>query len=331
MPAPDANTPLSVSIIIPTKNRPDDLTESIRSILGQSVLPAQLIIVDQSATGESQQRVTALVHDASLNRTVSTDLVYIRDTSITGAATARNRAMELATSEVVLFLDDDVELEPAFVEEILSAYRRLPQASGVSGIVTNYCPPPFLLRWWTRIFERGPFHDDRQPIYWSSRALLDHAPLRVTRFGGGLMSFRRSAITGVAFDDKLSGASEGEDVDFCMHLSPAAVLCIAPRARLVHKQTLVSRSTQHWLYLHVRTNWYLYRRNWDHGICNRLCLLWLNVGYCLAALLTSTRQLSRLAWKSVFRGIVDGQKLCAGFGLPGRTSSTETVNSSYLR
>jgi GT2 family glycosyltransferase len=228
---------------------------------------------------------------------------------ITGAATARNRALEFATSEVILFLDDDVELEPAFVQEILNGYRQLPHASGISGVVTNYCPPPSLFRAWTRIFERGPFYDDRQPIYWNSRTLADHAPIPVTRFGGGLMSFRRSAIIGVAFDHKLSGACEGEDVDFCMHLSSGAVLLMTPRARLVHKQTQVSRPPDHWLYLHARTNWYLYRRNWNFSLENRLFLLWLNLGYCVAAAVRSVRGLTLLPWKELLRAVRDSHAL----------------------
>ena len=140
--------------------------------------------------------------------------------------------------------------------------------------------------------------------------------LQVTRFGGGLMSFRRSAIAGIMFDTNLAGASEGEDVDFCMHLPQGAVLLIAPRARLVHKQTSVSRSTKHWLYLHVRTNWYLYRRNWKHGIRNRLGLLWLTTGYFLTATLISLRQFSGTAWRSVFNGISDSHQLCRGAGRP---------------
>ena len=78
----------TLSIVIPTKNRPDDLGEAVQSILSQTVLPTQLIIVDQSATEESRQRVKATWDAASLStHGPAVDLIYIHDTSITGAAT----------------------------------------------------------------------------------------------------------------------------------------------------------------------------------------------------------------------------------------------------
>mgnify|MGYP000465487560 CR=1 FL=1 len=37
-----------ISAVIPTKNRPHDLLQAVRSILSQKRLPDQLIIIDQS-------------------------------------------------------------------------------------------------------------------------------------------------------------------------------------------------------------------------------------------------------------------------------------------
>src|SRR5208283_3256888 len=95
-----------VCVIIPTKNRASDLAIVVRSLLGQTVLPAQVVIVDQSSDDSGFERVKTKFADAPGVR-----LDYIRDTSINGAAAARNRAMENATGDVLLFLDDDVVLE----------------------------------------------------------------------------------------------------------------------------------------------------------------------------------------------------------------------------
>lgn len=300
---------LSVAVVIPTKNRPDDLDITIQTLLAQTVLPQQVIIVDQSADEESKLRVKARFAAVLPTLAEAIELRYVHDVTITGLTAARNRALAEGRADTVLFLDDDVVLEENFIEEIVNVYSQYPNATGVSGVVVNYSPPPLLLRYWTRLFSRGPFHDDRQPIYWNFRDLLHHAPLRVTRFGGGLMSFRMAAIAGVRFDENLSGACAGEDVDFCMRLPSSAVLLIAPKARLIHKQTPVARSDSHWLYLHARTNWYLYRKNWSGGIFNRLCCAWLNIGYGLAAVVSSVHRRSAFPLKHLVEAVHDSRKL----------------------
>jgi GT2 family glycosyltransferase len=302
----------SVTAIIPTKNRADDLEAAVRTVLTQTTLPAQLIVVDQSATEQSERRIKGLLAERKPELHPSIDLVYLRDPGISGLTAARNRSLDLVRSEVVLFLDDDVLLEPDFVNQILEAYRHYPQASGVSGIVTNYSPPSRLFRYWSRLFARGPLHDDRQPIYWRAAKLGQGEPIRVTRLGGGLMSFRMSAIRGFRFDENLTGACEAEDIDFCMRLGGGAVLLIAPAARLVHKASPAGRTRDHWLQRHARAMWYLYRRNLDHGFVNRACFVWLNFGYGIAAALVSLHRLSLLPFAGLFKGVGESRTLARG-------------------
>jgi len=291
----------SLAVVVPSKNRPQDLEVVIQGLLEQTVWATQLIVVDQSSDDESERRVASCFDQATAVARESIQLTYIRDPKITGLTAARNRSLPLLRADVVLFLDDDVVLQPNFVEEILTTYARYPQAAGVSGIVTNYLPPSAIYKYWIRIFALGVLHDDRQPIYWNVGNLETFDPVRVSRLGGGLMSFRTAAIRGTEFDAGLSGACDGEDVDFCIRLGKQAVLLITPRARLVHKASPVGRSGDHWLLRHARTNWYLYQRNWNHGIMNRVCFAWLNLGYGLAAGLSCLRRVSLAPCKALLK------------------------------
>ena len=299
----------SVSVVIPTKNRPADLQRAVKSLLGQSVLPNQLIIVDQSATDESRQAVTKQFSQASSRVRDTVELSYTLDPTVPGGAIARNRAMDLAKGEIWLFLDDDVILEPDFLQQLLAVYHRYPQATGVSGVVINYRLPSMSFRLWNLVFVRGPFHDDRQPIYWRANQPGLGDPIRVTRLGAGLMSFRSEAIREMRFDENLRGVSEGEDVDFCARLGPRAVLLIAPRARLAHQQSTSGRELDHWLRRSARGLCYLYRRNWDYGIRNRVCFGWLNVGYALVATFGSLRRLSLKPWRALLQGMREAREV----------------------
>jgi GT2 family glycosyltransferase len=293
----------SLTAVIPTKNRADDLEAVVKTVLTQTALPAQLIVVDQSATEQSERRIKSLFFECKPDLHNSIDLMYLRDAGISGLTAARNRSLDLVGSEIVLFLDDDVLLEPDFIHQILEAYRHYPQASGVSGIVTNYSSPSKMFKYWSWLFARGPLHDDRQPIYWKAAKVGQREPIRVTRLGGGLMSFRINAIQGVRFDENLTGACEAEDIDFCTRLGGNAVLLIAPAARLVHKASPMGRTSDHWLQRHARAMWYLYRRNWNHGLVNRVCFVWLNLGYGIAAALVSMHRLSLLPWARLFKAV----------------------------
>jgi GT2 family glycosyltransferase len=292
-----------MALAIPTKNRPADLGATIESLLEQTMLPQQLIIVDQSVSDEGQRQVEAAFSRAPEKIRDSVELCYLRDASLCGLTSARNRSLALVRGDILLFLDDDVILEREFIEEVVRAYSRYPDAVGVGGIISNYGPPPRLLRWWERFFVRGPFHDDRQPIYWRAGSLRRSEPLRVTRLGGGLMSFRTTAIAGLRFDENLGGSCVGEDVEFCTRLGPHALLLIAPKARLVHKRTSVARSEESFLHRHARTMWYLYRKNWNVGFKNRVCLLWLNVGYSVVATLGSVHHRSFDPWRGLLAAI----------------------------
>jgi len=298
---------LSVSVIIPTKNRPDDLQLAVRSLFEQTRLAQQLIIVDQSESPESFQRIQKEYAELPAQVRNVLTLEYIRDSSIPGGAVARNRAMDVAQGQVLLFLDDDVRLEPDFVAELLAVYNRITAAGGVSGIITNYKRPRWLYRAWTALFLRGPFHDDRQPIYWRADAHRSHGPIAVTRLGGGLMSFRATAIDGLRFDENLRGVSDGEDVDFCMRLRPGTLLLVAPRARLLHNQSPRGRATDHFLRREARSFYYLYWRNWDRGIKNRLCFALLNLGFGLLATLAGLRRGSLEPWRALRAAIKDAK------------------------
>lgn len=297
----------SASVIIPTKNRPDDLERTVSTLLGQSSLPQELIIIDQSADEESHRGVERQFRQAPPGVREGLQLRYRIDASITGGAEARNRAMDIASGEVWVFLDDDVILEPDFLEELLRAYDGVPELTGVSGVITNYSPPKLWVQLWNIVFRRGPFHDERQPIYWSAERLRHAPPIPVSRFGGGLMSFRASAVKHLRFDENLRGVSEGEDVDFCCRLPAGSRLVICPRARLAHMMSPQGRANDHWLNRMVLGTHFLYRKNWRRGVINRLWFLWLNLGCGLLATAASARRGSLEPWRDLLAGMAEAR------------------------
>ncbi|MHB8525022.1 MAG: glycosyltransferase family 2 protein [Candidatus Acidiferrales bacterium] len=264
----------TISIIIPTKERCESLLRAVRSIANQTVVPSELIIVDQTPGSDEAREEVLKICPAEIR------LKYIWNPEIASLTIARNIAMEQTSGDIVLFLDDDVSLHPDFIERLLSCWAEHPEATGISGVPDNYSPPGAFYHRWSQIFMRGPFRDDRQPVYWHAAEI--QTPIRVTRLSGGMTSFRRRAIVGKQFDANLRGGSDGEDVDFCMHLDPGAMLLIDPRCKLTHHFDPTGRAKDHWVRRHARAYTYLYFRNWRS---HRLAYLWLWCGWALATTL----------------------------------------------
>jgi len=301
---------LSLAVLIPTRNRPRDLTIAVRTLLEQTVLPQELIIVDQSPNDESERQVRALFAERAAAAQVC--LRYTLDPGITGAAMARNVALDQNRCAIFLFLDDDVELEPDFIERLLEGYAEEPEVTGISGIITNYAPGGFTARAWRWLFENGTFCDDRYSIYYRANELRGAGRIPVSCFGGGLMSFRASRTSGLRFDSNLRGASEGEDVDFCLHLPAGALLEIDPRARLVHNRSATARPDEHWNASAVRGISYLYYRNWRHGWSNRIAFAWLMTGFAILVLLASVKSGSLAPWRAFTAALRHGKEVGSG-------------------
>src|SRR6202165_3352786 len=175
----------SVSLIIPTKNRSSDLEHTLESVFGQRILPTQLIIVDQGQGDETKERVENLFAETRFRVREKVQFCYIHNTMTSGLTVARNRAMEVARGDIWLFLDDDVILEANFLEELLAVYQRYPQVTGVSGIISNYRRPSLPYRLWAFAFARGPFHDERQVVYWQGGRVRGCEPITQGRAWGG--------------------------------------------------------------------------------------------------------------------------------------------------
>lgn len=290
-----AKTP-RVSVIIPTKNRAVDLDRTIETLLIQTVRPFEIILIDQSASPSYTKKLPIPVQ-------------YIHDSSLSGASVARNVGMSGAQGDIWLFLDDDVVLEPNFIEELLKIYQE--DVIGVSGIITNYSMPPLRQRVWEKIFQKGPFRDERQTVYRNLSRNSGGGAIPVRFFGAGLMSFRAEAIREHRFDPHLTGPSPGEDVDFCLRLAKGSTLLIAPRARLVHNRSPENRNDVHWLSVQSQVSYYLRERHWKRGLWNNLCFAWLKAGYALLASYSFLRTGSREAWQAWKAGAKKGRELAA--------------------
>ena len=112
------------SVIIATCDRPDQLRRSIASVIGQTVRPAELIVVDDCSVSPAKSPVA--------ERTgVGFEIRYHRLMERSGASAARNAGARLAHGEIIMFLDDDDVWEPHKIETQLGMFARHAEAGTV--------------------------------------------------------------------------------------------------------------------------------------------------------------------------------------------------------
>ena len=97
-----------ISIIIPTYKRHEKIKKVISMALGQSYLEKEIIVIDDNGLGsECQIKTEANLKDLI----VEEKIIYYPLDRNSGACTARNIGVQLATGELLAFFDDDDEYD----------------------------------------------------------------------------------------------------------------------------------------------------------------------------------------------------------------------------
>lgn len=285
LPAPRTSHPrLTVSAIVPTKGRPALLEAAVRALLAQTVPVDELIVVDQSEEDTGRRRVLALV--AALPASRRPRLDYVLDPAIPGAAAARNVGFDRAAGDIFLCCDDDVIADPRVVGSLLAHYAVAPECAGLAPVITNYEVPRRLHRLHRWLFCRGPFRDERQPVYWYWRRYGGPTRVPVRMFTGALMTFRRAALDDLRHDARYRGASIGEDIDLCWSLGRrGARLAIATDAHIVHNRA--PRPSSRPEQAQIAAWGFLYDKHLPRTLGTRLAFAWYVTGVLVSATIYS--------------------------------------------
>lgn len=113
-----------ISVIVPLYNKAACVERFVRSVQAQTQTDFEVVIVDDGSTDASHAVAVRAVGDDSRFR-------VIRQRN-GGVSRARNAAMRAARAPWVAFIDADDEWLPGFLEAILEAARRYPEAIMIS-------------------------------------------------------------------------------------------------------------------------------------------------------------------------------------------------------
>jgi GT2 family glycosyltransferase len=225
---------LTCSVVIATRNRPEPIHATLTSLNRQISLPDVVVIVDSSDGNETARAVEGL------EPLLKFKVIY-RHTEIKSAARQRNMGAEHQTEDIIIFLDDDLELEPACLNELLNVFQEDPtgQTGGVSATITNqvYSDPrglnrlllAFCLGSWNGPYAGrllGPAVNFLPEDIPDMIQQTDWLPSTCT-------AYRRDVFLQHRFSE-FEGYSFAEDVDISSRIAKSSRLLNTTRARVFH-------------------------------------------------------------------------------------------------
>ena len=218
-PTPEAVTPDSLTVVVPSKNREDDILRCLTSISAQSTQPDQVIIVDQSQRPYRLGRFS--------------DVLHLHRPDLSGLTAAKNYALKSVQSEWVLFLDDDIEMLSDCVAALKQEFLRHPNAAAIGCSITQRAGLS-MLGWLREILFRHGFFG-RKPIKRD-----EDVELRI--LSGGASAIRRRVLDEELFDEQLRGVAYGEDFEFSIRARLHGRFWLCRSAKVYHHASPANRS-----------------------------------------------------------------------------------------
>ncbi len=265
---------LTLSLIIPTKDRERILRQTLVTVFLQTRRPDELLIVDDGRMDGGDLCTWVEAHGIPC--------VYLRKET-PGLVASRNLGVRSASGDIVLFLDDDVLLEPGYIAALVALFEQDADGSvgGATGaLAIDYKPG-------VRAFLRFFLLDGNRPgaVLPSGSGVLVrqgeiHAPVPVQWLSGCNMAYRREVFDTFQFDQRL-GPSYGwsDDLDLSHRVGQVWTLMATPEARLVHLKEPSGRiNEQRFGFMETNYFYRFFAKNMPKRPKNLAALAWSLVG-----------------------------------------------------
>lgn len=281
---------MTLSIIIPTVNRPTELRRLLDSFKNQQDVD-EIIIVEQGSA-ETKKIV---------GEYPSLPIVYLFH-SVRSLTQARNVGVRKATGDIIGFLDDDIILEKDYTKNIKNFFENHKDALGVQGVITNFeaghttkvggsrlvytiynvLAKVFLLNNSSR----------KNTLQWSGR---NKYASRVSstlpcQWLSGIGNYRKAVFENHKFDEHLTGYAFGEDKLFSypLYQKQQDSLFVDPSIRCSHEYADAGRpQKKDWVDMKINYTYYLWRVLFSKKQpLSWFAFWWANLGDCFVVFIS---------------------------------------------
>jgi len=275
---------MKISVIICTRNRFDDFTKTLSSLIAQTCLPDELIVVDSSDEKELEAHLGSLKLPFPVR--------YFRTQP--GLTLQRNRGIRECTNDLIFFFDDDVNLDRNYLAEVKKVFLNDTnhKIGAVGGKIIEKSPPSVRLKFEQFTFyvlrlifgvvgtRNGKFYPSGMP----SHPHRSQPSGFIECLSGCCMAFRREVFEKAEFDESLAHYGLMEDVDISKQTLDAGYkIYYQTSATLIHNESPMNRlKVRQWAEMSVVNYDYLFRKNWARDAWRWLFYYWALIGLFVA-------------------------------------------------
>lgn len=235
------------SLVICSRNRPKLLSETVASILRGKDVPTEMIIVDQSTEPHGELSV--------MKGSPSCEILYIHS-KIVGVGASRNFGIRSSRFEILIFIDDDMFVEPDWFRNLVQAVIKAGPCSVVTGqVLTGESEVPGGIA--------PSIKKDQQPAVYQGRIRKD------VLYTGNMGAYRSVFDQVGVFDERLGPgtsfpAAEDNDLGFRL-LEQGYRICYVPEAVVYHRAWRSERENLalEWRYGVGRGAYYAKHMSWQ--------------------------------------------------------------------
>lgn len=276
---------MNFSVIIPTYNRPKDLNVCLESILNQSVLPDEVLVIDD---GDLESEYINKVEEKFDNKNIK--LVYHKknhEVHPRGSSESRNVGVDLVSNDIFFILDDDLILDNDFFEKVMNVWGGNVDENliGVGGVIKNNRGKLWVEELYNKVFglsSKKSWDVNRVAFQsWDDRIEDQKKGYYVH---GGVCSYNRSLIKELGGFSTFSGGRTAlEDVDLCLRAKNKGYhFLIEPKAKVIHNHSSESREDSFMIgYKEMVNRKVIFLNNSKQSIKNKIWFEWACSGWVL--------------------------------------------------
>jgi GT2 family glycosyltransferase len=227
-----------VAVAVCTQQRAESLKRFLTSLAAQDHRPDELIIVDASEDGATEEMLRQFLE---ITKVADRCLYFRVSDDLKGITHQRNFALRWVTTDLVVFFDDDVELLPNCMGEMERVHREAEQPiAGVGAFMRNQAWP-LTDSWVWRARRRlrlvtdlqpGRYHRSGISIPWNLPSL--DGVIEGDWLPGCAMMWKTAIARDVEFYDGFGGYAQGEDLEFSLRARRHGKLLVSGAAQVIH-------------------------------------------------------------------------------------------------